>query len=36
MQPYPGTESSKFFKICIASAPVAGDIVNYNTKEDSY
>jgi hypothetical protein len=36
MQPFPTTEPSKFFKISIASAPVAGDIVNYNTKEDSY
>jgi hypothetical protein len=36
MQPFPTTESSKFFLEHVAFAPVAGDIVIYNTKEDTY
>jgi hypothetical protein len=36
MQPFRSTETSKFFLGNIAFAPVAGDIVIYNTNEDSY
>ena len=36
MQPFHSTESSKFAHENIAEAAVPGDIVIYNTKEDSY
>jgi hypothetical protein len=36
MQPFRSTETSKFLSQCIALTHGAGDIVNYNTKEDSY
>jgi hypothetical protein len=36
MQPFRSTETSNFFSRSIAWTLGLGDIVNYNTKEDSY